>query len=69
MRMRRDKYVGIPCPLVTSEKVAVAAVEEFIIILGYLGGIFTRIGVDPETTLIGILADILNSFAPGWGNY
>jgi len=41
-----------------------AFINEFVITFGFLGGLFTRVGVDPETELIKAFLTILEQFAP-----
>lgn len=38
--------------------------NEFVILFGFFGGLFTRVGVDPETELIKAFLSILESFVP-----
>lgn len=39
-------------------------INEFVITFGFLGGLFTRVGVDPETELMKALLGILEQFVP-----
>ncbi len=39
-------------------------VREFVLGFGFLGGIFTRVGVDPETMILQGLLEVLESFLP-----
>jgi len=38
--------------------------NEFVILFGFFGGLFTRVGVDPETELIKAFLSILEPFVP-----
>jgi len=39
-------------------------INEFIITFGFLGGVFTRVGVDPESILLEALLQIMAAFIP-----
>jgi len=43
--------------------------HEFVVVFGFFGGLFTRVGVDPETELVKALLKILEVFVPSIGPF
>lgn len=42
-------------------------IREFVVGFGFLGGLFTRVGVDPEEEILKALLEVAKSFSPSMG--
>ena len=50
-----------------SKKLAVSFIQEFVLGFGFISGVFTRIGIDPEAEIIKAFASIIETLSPNSG--